>query len=195
MVCLEYKRLPCRPDTFFLHSFHISNLSHHSNLSHPSSSYTVIAVSCRLPSHCPTTTPRCRFKQPSNNLSTNLHWVTVTTPSLASSSRHHTPHQLPTMSSNSSYASYPQPTKAAYAPRPSTTSTCMLSTLSHTEHRHHLTLQPAYSSHASSSLYAQSGSSSRGGPRYSKPPVIHNGGGQIYDPNTSTSAPNGGYHS
>ncbi|KAF2856703.1 hypothetical protein T440DRAFT_512711 [Plenodomus tracheiphilus IPT5] len=79
------------------------------------------------------------------------------------------------MSSSSSYGSYSQTNKATYTSRPSTSST-------------------SYSSNASSSLYTQSGSSSRGA-RYSKPPVIHNGGGQIYDPNTSTSAPNGGYHS
>ncbi|CAI9627404.1 hypothetical protein GT037_004415 [Alternaria burnsii] len=76
------------------------------------------------------------------------------------------------MSSSSSYGSYGQG-KGAYASRPSTSST-------------------SYSV-ASSSLYTNSGSSSRS-KAYSKPPIIHNGGGQIYDPNTSTSAPNGGYY-
>ncbi|KAI8937742.1 hypothetical protein NX059_005442 [Plenodomus lindquistii] len=79
------------------------------------------------------------------------------------------------MSTSPSYTSYSQTNKATYPSRPSTLST-------------------TYSSTSSSSLYAQSANSSRG-KHYSKPPVIHNGGGQIYDPNTSTSAPNGGYHS
>ncbi|KAG9187683.1 hypothetical protein G6011_05554 [Alternaria panax] len=76
------------------------------------------------------------------------------------------------MSSSSSYGSY-GPSKGTYASRPSTSST-------------------SYSA-ASSSLYTNSGSSSRG-KACSKPPIVHNGGGQIYDPNTSTSAPNGGYY-
>jgi hypothetical protein len=52
----------------------------------------------------------------------------------------------------------------------------------------------AYSSASSSSLYAHSGHSSRNNRYGSKPPVIHNGGGQSNDPNTSTSAPNSGYY-
>ncbi|KAF2751729.1 hypothetical protein M011DRAFT_371576, partial [Sporormia fimetaria CBS 119925] len=49
-------------------------------------------------------------------------------------------------------------------------------------------------SSTSQSLYTQS-ASSRSGARYnSKPPIIHNGGGQSNDPNTSTSAPNSGYY-
>ncbi|KAH9868400.1 hypothetical protein J1614_007472 [Plenodomus biglobosus] len=80
------------------------------------------------------------------------------------------------MPSGSPYISYSHTNKSTYPSRPSTSST-------------------THSSTSSSSLHAQPANSSRGGPRYSKPPVIHNGGGQIYDPNTSTSAPNGGYHS
>ncbi|KAH3950337.1 hypothetical protein HBI56_005140 [Parastagonospora nodorum] len=76
------------------------------------------------------------------------------------------------MSSNSYYG---QATKAAYTSRPSTSST-------------------TYSS-ASSSIYAQSADSSRAKRYGSKPPVIHNGGGQTHDPNTSSSAPSGSYHS
>ncbi|KAI4956219.1 hypothetical protein J4E91_000430 [Alternaria rosae] len=76
------------------------------------------------------------------------------------------------MSSSSSYGSYGQ-NKGAYASRPSTSST-------------------SYSA-ASSSLYTNSGSSSRS-KTYKNPPIIHNGGGKINDPNTSTSAPNGGYY-
>ncbi|KAI4694823.1 hypothetical protein J4E81_006424 [Alternaria sp. BMP 2799] len=43
----------------------------------------------------------------------------------------------------------------------------------------------------SSSLYTNSGSSSRS-KLYKNPPIIHNGGGKIDDPNISTSAPDGG---
>ncbi|CAO2657578.1 Nn.00g037040.m01.CDS01 [Neocucurbitaria sp. VM-36] len=75
------------------------------------------------------------------------------------------------MSSSSSYGSYAQD-KGAYASRPSTSST-------------------SYSTASSSSLYANSSRSHR---YNSKPPVIHNGGGQTNDPNTSTSAPNSGYY-
>jgi hypothetical protein len=51
------------------------------------------------------------------------------------------------------------------------------------------------SSTASSNFYAQSGySTSRNKGYGNKPPVIINGGGQIKDPNTSTSAPNSGYY-
>ncbi|KAF1941538.1 hypothetical protein EJ02DRAFT_201270 [Clathrospora elynae] len=77
------------------------------------------------------------------------------------------------MSSSSSYGSYTQD-KGAVTSRPSTSST-------------------SYSAASSSSLYTNTGRSSR--PKcYSKPPIIHNGGGQIDDPNTSTSAPNEGYY-
>jgi hypothetical protein len=47
---------------------------------------------------------------------------------------------------------------------------------------------------SSSSLYAHSTNSSRNKRYGNKPPVIHNGGGQSYDDNTSSSAPNGSYH-
>lgn len=104
-------------------------------------------------------------------------------------------HKSPTMSSSSSSYGYGQ-AKGAYTSRPSTSTSCMSNPI-----RYPLLLvddcdsniQPAYSSTASSSLYAHSSrSSSR---RYgSKPPVIHNGGGQSYDDNTSSSAPNGSYH-
>lgn len=48
---------------------------------------------------------------------------------------------------------------------------------------------------SSTSLYANSGHSSSRTKRYgNKPPVVINGGGQINDPNTSTSAPNSGYY-
>ncbi|KAI4659220.1 uncharacterized protein J4E92_004023 [Alternaria infectoria] len=43
----------------------------------------------------------------------------------------------------------------------------------------------------SSSLYTTSGSSSSS-KSHKNPPVIHDGGGKIYDPNISTSAPDGG---
>ncbi|KAF2819956.1 hypothetical protein CC86DRAFT_412426 [Ophiobolus disseminans] len=78
-------------------------------------------------------------------------------------------------SSSSSYGSYAQANKGAYTSRPSTSST-------------------TYTTASSSSRYAQSGHSSRNKGYGSKPPVIHNGGGQTYDPNTSSSVPNGSYH-
>ncbi|KAF2279373.1 uncharacterized protein EI97DRAFT_455629 [Westerdykella ornata] len=50
-------------------------------------------------------------------------------------------------------------------------------------------------SYSSSGSAAYSSSSSRGyRSKNYKPPVIHNGGGQTNDPNTSTSAPNAGYY-
>lgn len=96
-----------------------------------------------------------------------------------------------TMSSSSSYGSYGQG-KGAYASRPSTSSTCTLPAPIRSCLKDESNIPAAYSA-ASSSLYTNSGSSSRS-KAYSKPPIIHNGGGQIYDPNTSTSAPNGGYY-
>jgi len=98
------------------------------------------------------------------------------------------------MSSSSSYGACPQPHKAVYAPRPPTSAVCRLPVASTAAPKDPPDNLAAALSNASSSLSAQSGSSSRG-PRYSKPPIIHNGGGQTHDPNTSTSAPNGGYHS
>ena len=119
-----------------------------------------------------------------------------------------TPPTTTTMSSynyTSSYSSYTPQKGASYSySRPSTSSTskgpCPSSPKSILSNTH-----PAYSSTSTSSssysassstyqsLYTQSASSSRS-KRYSKPPVIHNGGGKINDPNTSTSAPNGGYY-
>ncbi|KAH7126876.1 hypothetical protein B0J11DRAFT_579299 [Dendryphion nanum] len=46
---------------------------------------------------------------------------------------------------------------------------------------------------SNSSTSTNSAQSSRSG-RFSKPPVIHNGGGQSDDPNTSTSVSNSGYY-
>ena len=108
----------------------------------------------------------------------------------ASQRLQHPQHQS-TMSSSSSYGSYGQ-SKGAYASRPSTSSTCMFSTPIRSSQRHDSNILAAYSA-ASSSLYTNSGSSSRS-KSYKNPPVIHNGGGKINDPNTSTSAPNGGYY-
>ncbi|KAF9699204.1 hypothetical protein EKO04_003072 [Ascochyta lentis] len=71
---------------------------------------------------------------------------------------------------SSSYGSYYQG-KGAYAPRPSTSSTTV------------------------SSNYAQSAQSSHSyGGRPPATVVIHKPSGPIYDPNTSTSADNSGYH-
>ncbi|KAF2000702.1 hypothetical protein P154DRAFT_522306 [Amniculicola lignicola CBS 123094] len=80
-------------------------------------------------------------------------------------------------SSRSSYgSSYGQDTKGfSSSPRSSTSS---------------------YSATSSStrSTYTNSASSSRPNRYSNKPPVVHNGGGQSNDPNTSTSAPNSGYY-
>ncbi|PSN69895.1 hypothetical protein BS50DRAFT_631862 [Corynespora cassiicola Philippines] len=87
------------------------------------------------------------------------------------------------MSSRASYSSAYAQDKGAYAHRSSSPrSTSSRSTSSST------------SSRASSSLYAHSAHSSRNYRYGSKPPVIHNGGGQSNDPNTSTSASNSGYY-
>jgi hypothetical protein len=108
---------------------------------------------------------------------------------LASKRLQHPQHQS-TMSSSSSYGSYSQ-NKGAYTSRPSTSSTCMSSAPIKSAKRYDSNMLAAHSA-ASSSLYTNSGSSSRS-KAYSKP-IVHNGGGKINDPNTSTSAPNGGYY-
>lgn len=78
------------------------------------------------------------------------------------------------MSSGSSYgASYAQD-KGAYGQRSSSTASSYRSTSS-----------------TSSSVYAQSSRNYRYG---KEPPAIHNGGGPIKDPNTSTSASNASYY-
>jgi hypothetical protein len=108
-------------------------------------------------------------------------------------STYHTPPTPPTTtmssynySSSSSYT--PQKGTSYSYSRPSTSSTTYSSTS---------TSSSSYSASSSTyqSLYTHSASSSSSrSKRYSKPPVIHNGGGKINDPNTSTSAPNGGYY-
>ncbi|KAG9378948.1 Chromate transporter [Pyrenophora tritici-repentis] len=71
------------------------------------------------------------------------------------------------MSSNGSYSGYYAQNKGAYTSRPTTSST-------------------SYSATSSRSLNTNSGTSSRG-KCFSQPPVVHNGGGKLNDPNTSTS--------
>ncbi|CAE7205346.1 hypothetical protein CFE70_008602 [Pyrenophora teres f. teres 0-1] len=78
------------------------------------------------------------------------------------------------MSSNGSYSGYYAQDKGAYTSRPTTSST-------------------TYSATSSRSYNTNSGTSSRS-KCYSQPPAVHNGGGKLNDPNTSTSAPNGGYY-
>ena len=96
------------------------------------------------------------------------------------------------MSSNGSYSGYYAQDKGAYTSRPTTSSTSMLAKrpqyTGHDSNTH-----TAYSTASSRSLNTNPGNSSRSN-RYSQPPVIHNGGGKLNDPNTSTSAPNGGYY-
>ncbi|KAF2691924.1 hypothetical protein K458DRAFT_286316 [Lentithecium fluviatile CBS 122367] len=81
------------------------------------------------------------------------------------------------MSSRTSYGTSYAQDKGAYAPRSSSSASSYHSTSS-----------------TASSVYAQSARSSRNKGYGNKPPIVHNGGGQSNDPNTSTSAPNSGYY-
>lgn len=91
------------------------------------------------------------------------------------------PRQSTIMSSRGSYSSYSK--GGNYAPRSSSPRSVTSS-------------RSSASSSTSNSIYANSGSSARNFRYGSKPggTVIHNGGGQTNDPNTSTSAGNSGYY-